>query len=321
MAEAAEKIISVPEEAPVAATLGEPIAEQAQQKTRSSPAVEAAADEAAEIIRQQQAAKDAELARLRNANAELERRAREAEARAGQSEATTKNTMVAQISSAIDARTGALSLEKAAFKAAWEAGDSEKLAEIQVRMSTISAELLNLNSAKAQAEWEAKSPPQIQRSAPINEVEAFIQQTSLPNKSATWLREHPDALSRRARLARAHEEALEDGHGFETPGYFETIERIMGIQSKKANGSSDGQDGAIEEWPVQQREQPRRDLQQTQQRRAPAAPPSSSAGSQGSKARQVTLTAEMRKAAEISGITEEEYAANYLKAKAQGLIN
>lgn len=317
MADETEKVISVPEESTAsvapATTVAKPNGADAPDGKKRSPSADAAAQEAADILKKQLEDERAETTRLRASNAESERRAREAEARAGQSDATAKNSIVGQLTAAIDARTGAREAASAALQAAWEAGDFKEAAKIQVRIADLSAELLQLNAGKAQAEEQAKAPARVERVAPVNDVEAFIERARLPARSASWIREHPTALAEQNLLAGAHDRAMKElgSAGFETPEYFATIERIMGFE-KKANGSNDGQDGAADETVTVR---PR-----TESRRAPAAPPSSSAGSQNARAREVRMTPEMRKAAEISGITEEEYAANYLKAKAQGLL-
>lgn len=309
MADAEETIVKVSDgESPaVVKTDGD------KSKTDTQPVVKTktAAEEAAETIKALDAAK-AEATKERAARAEAERRATEAENRERQSEGLAKSSTLTALTSGIEARKGARDAAQAALKAAWEAGDFDAAASAQVKIAELTTDLHQLNLAKEHAERVAKEPPQRRE---ISRTEKFIADRRLPSRSAAWVRDHPEAIDKPSKLAYAHEEAMGEvgQNGFETPAYFAAIERVMGL-SKQPNTEVDGED---EDEP-----RPARQTQQNgHQRRPPAAPPSSGAGNSNGREVSVRMTPEMRRAAEISGITEEEYAKNWLKAKSQGLIN
>jgi hypothetical protein len=301
-----ETTIVVPGSEDVAADLNAP--------SKPNGAAKNVAEDAAADLRRQIDEAKAQTAREKAAREEAERRARAAESRVGQSETEARSSTLTAVANAIEARTGALAAAQAAVAAAWSEGDFTKAAEANTRVGQLTAELLRLNEAKDYAEQQAKNPPRQQiQTGQADGVEGFIQRANLPPKSAAWLRENPKVLDKQAKLARAHEEAMEEvgQSGFESPEYFGIIEKIMGVE-KKSQPSTEVEDEEHER---------RAPVRQQEQRRPPAAPPSSgaSAGSRGKEA--VRLTPEMRRAAEISGVSEEEYAKNRLELIRQGLIS
>ena len=297
MSDTDEKTISVPEvEEPTA-----PIAPEVA-ASKSREAAKTVAEEAAAELTKQIDALKSQAAREKAAREEAERRAQAAEARAVQTEGEAKSSTMTAIANAIEARNGALESAKAQLASQWSEGDFVKAAETQTRIATLTGELQRLGEAKDYAEAQAKAPPPPPaRTAPVTDVDEFVRTARLPPKSAAWLKEHPEALQRQKRLALAHDVAVEEA-GFETPEYFRIIEKEMGLSSPSVEVEDDAP-------PVR-----------ATQRRPPAAPPSSSASATRGKV-EVRMNAEMRRAAEISGISEEEYARNYLLARKQGLIN
>ena len=276
-----------------------------------------AEEAAADLVKQLDAAK-AQTARERAAREEAERRARDAETRVGQSEGEARSSTLTAVVNAIEARQGAIETAQAALAAAWAANDFVEASKVNTRIGTLTAELLRLTEAKDFAETQAKKPPVQVRQQPAGDgVEGFIANARLPPRSASWLREHPEVLGKQKKLARAHDEAMEEvgDSGFESPKYFQIIEGIMGVE-KKSQPSTEVVDEEHERQPARREVRPGAQ----EQRRAPAAPPSSGASAGASGRQEVRMTPEMRRAAEISGISEEEYAKNYLAAKRQGLI-
>lgn len=268
--------------------------------TKETPTKSVAEEAAADLTRQLDALKS-QAARDKAAREEAERRAHAAEARVVQTEGEAKSSTLSAIANAIDARNGALATAQAQLASQWTEGDFVKAAETQTRISTLASELQRLGDAKEAAEAQAKVAPTPARPGPITDVDEFARKARLPAKSTAWLKEHPEALLKQSKLALAHDVAVEEA-GFETPEYFSLIERYMGFDKKPALEEED--------------EQPLR----AAARRPPAAPPSASSSATRGRV-DVRMSPEMRRAAEIAGISEEEYAKNYLLAKKQGLIN
>jgi hypothetical protein len=65
----------------------------------------------------------------------------------------------------------------------------------------------------------------------MDPVEMYAQR--LTPKSAQWLREHPEVVSKIGRLTRAHEDAVEDGIQPESREYFRYIEARLGYSNQE----------------------------------------------------------------------------------------
>lgn len=70
----------------------------------------------------------------------------------------------------------------------------------------------------------------------------------LAPKSAQWLREHPDAVNKIGKLARAHQDAVEDGIPAESAEYFRYIEARLGYGNQSDAGGD--YESEVEEEPA-----------------------------------------------------------------------
>lgn len=234
---------------------------------------------------------------------------------AGQSQHNEQNSYMVSINNAIEARNQVLIALEAEYRVARETGDFKKEFEISRRVGRLEAELGQLEEGKraAEAQMQSQKQQQQRQSQPqpiqyTDPVEAFLANSNIRGKSADWIRERPAAIEDPQALAAAHRLALKAGHAIESEGYFEHIGQMLGVDggARQANQAPADPDPP----PV---------------RRAPAAsaPPTHQAvQTNGQRADGgIALNRAQRRAAEIAGASDEEYAAGLVMAKRLGLMN
>ncbi len=237
-----------------------------------------------------------------------------AEARAheaAQSELAAKTevrgSQIDQLASAITAAEQAKEVLKSQYAEALAAQDFAKVADIQSTMADNAANLAIFKDGKKKL--EAAPKPTVR--APVDPVEQFASQ--LTPQSAAWVREHPeyvrDARKNQKMLA-AHALAIADGIKADTPEYFESIEQILKIAP--AHVDPDPADDPMRE--AAQEVRPRKST-------PAAAPVTRSGNGTGSRSNVIRLSAAQVEAAELSGMTVEEYAKNLAALKAEGKLN
>lgn len=217
-----------------------------------------------------------------------------------------QSTRLDVIKTGIDTATQNKSIFKTELAAAMAAADYERAAEIQEKMADNSANLLYLNQHKEQLE---RAPKPALR-APADPVEVFA--AKLSPISASWVRSHPefvrDKMKNRQMLAA---DELAQGRGFaaDSPEYFKDIERTLNISQPEIRHTN-GDATLVEDATADAAATP------VAARRGapPAAPPSRSGAGAGASSRPnvVRLTAAQREAAQISGMTDQEYAKQVL---------
>ena len=248
----------------------------------------------------------------RQARAEAERRAREAQNNASRASQEVQDSNLQLIVSAIDSVKRSSEMMKRDYAMAMSAGDFETAAEIQSNMSLNSAKLLQLENGRAALEQRLANPPKPQPEAPQDPVEAIASQLS--PRSAAWVRAHPECVKDRRlymKMIGAHNIAVADGFEADTDEYFAEIERQMGYRKPQTAVQADD-----EEEPTSMAAKP------MPKKAPPPAAPSSRAASNGTGGRNtVTLTREQREMASIMGMTPEEYAKNMVALKKEGKIN
>lgn len=145
-----------------------------------------------------------------------------------------------------------------------------------------------------------QQPQQPQRRAvPTDPLERAIMDRTEPTKA--FLRKHPDLVRGDGTLKRiaidSHERALDEGYQVDTPGYFEYIEKSINANTPAStNGNG----------------------QQRQNYSAPVARGGGN-GSMGGP-QTFTMTAKMRRLAAEQGVSEKEWAQNYVRLLAEGRI-
>jgi hypothetical protein len=175
---------------------------------------------------------------------------------------------------------------KAEYKAAMEVGDFDAAAEAQAKLSDIAVRAQRIKEGKAALERRAEDA----RSQP-DPVEQFV--SSLSPASAGWVRAHPDVISNRSELERAHYGAVYNKIPLDTPEYFSFLESELGYSARQAA-------------PVAEPRQ--------RQQAAPAAPVSrgGAADAPRTSPNTVRLSAAEREIAAACGMTDAEYARNKL---------
>jgi hypothetical protein len=250
------------------------------------------------------------------ARTETATRARDAMARANQSEAEVHDSQMALVTNALETVKQNAEMLKANLAAAFAAGDFAAVAEYQEQIADNSAKKLQLEQGKASME-AAKAQPRRQ-AAPIevptgDPVEDMAR--GLTARSADWVRRHPE-YARNPDLTRkmvnGHNFVIAEGYQPDTDAYFERMESLLGVKDRVAarlapTADDDAMEGAAKI---------------VAHRGQPAAAPMASQGSlNGSKPTRVTLSAAQREAAADSGMTEQEYAKTLLALKKEGKIN
>jgi hypothetical protein len=178
---------------------------------------------------------EVELQKQERAREVSERRRLEAEnARLGQELGASHKAISASqletVTTGLEAATAEQKAAKAAYKAAFESGDADAIADAQERMSIAAARSLRLAEAKSTVEARAKAPP-APTVRPADPVEAFA--ANRPPKTQAWIRSHGEYVTDPAKstqLQRAHFAALGEGSEEGSDGYFESVEKHLGLR-------------------------------------------------------------------------------------------
>lgn len=189
-----------------------------------------------------------------------------------------------------------------AWKEAKSLGDYSREAELQREMYGMQQTLERLEGRKAQFENFFQRPPEpVAPPQELDPVEAFAQQQTAP--TAAWIRRNREFIAEETNkhlVAAAHHRALADGYEMDTPAYFRAIEEDLGIRKPSRRVERDEDDEDDDRRPVSRRSSP-----------PPAAPVSRGGTRKGA----VTLNAAERDAAEVSGLSYEEYYRQQQKIK------
>lgn len=239
----------------------------------------------------------------RLARIEAERRADAAARMAHEARGQVDEGNLQLVTSAIDTLKRETDILKANLRAAMASGDYSAAADAQEAMADAKAKLLQLENGRAALQEQAKNPRIHPQQIPAYDpVETLASQLS--PRSAAWVRAHPE-FARNERLTQkmvaAHNLVTADGVQPDTDEYFETVERILGVQAPAASV-------AAAEAPMSAAAAP------AQRRSSPAAAPvsRSGTGTGGGSPNVVRLSADEREMAKMMGMTAEEYARNKL---------
>jgi len=183
------------------------------------------ADEGIESLKEQVArAKRESAERL----AEKDRRIAEALKVAEDAQRETTTVKKDHVGTIIENLTKDKEAAKRDLIAAMTAGDHEKAAEAQERLSMASSRIVEAERGKVALEEEAKAPQKVQ---PINDPADRLA-ASLSPRSAAWVKSHPEyardpKLNRQ--MVRAHEDAIDEGHVADSDSYFDFINGKLGL--------------------------------------------------------------------------------------------
>ena len=266
------------------------------EEAQPEPAAEISPEEGIETLKKR--FEEERLARI-----EAEKRAEAAARMAHEARGQVDEGNLQLVNSAIDTLKRETDILKANLRAAMASGDYSAAADAQEAMADAKAKLLQLENGRSALQEQAKNPRIHPQQIPAYDpVETLASQLS--PRSAAWVRAHPE-YARNERLTQkmvaAHNLVTADGVLPDTDEYFETVERILGVQASAPSA-------AAAEAPMSAAAAP------TQRRSSPAAAPvsRSGTGTGGGSPNVVRLSAQEREMAQMMGMTAEEYAKNKL---------
>lgn len=266
------------------------------EEAQPEPAAEISPEEGIETLKKR--FEEERLARI-----EAEKRAEAAARMAHEARGQVDEGNLQLVNSAIDTLKRETDILKANLRAAMASGDYSAAADAQEAMADAKAKLLQLENGRSALQEQAKNPRIHPQQIPAYDpVETLASQLS--PRSAAWVRAHPE-YARNERLTQkmvaAHNLVTADGVLPDTDEYFETVERILGVQASAPSA-------AAAEAPMSAAAAP------TQRRSSPAAAPvsRSGTGTGGGSPNVVRLSADEREMAKMMGMTAEEYAKNKL---------
>jgi hypothetical protein len=248
----------------------------------------------------------AQLDRERAARADAERRANEYAQSAHSSKNEVADTQMQLVVSAIERVKEQRALIRSAKAQAAAAGDWDAVAQLDEQMADEAAKLLQLENGKAA--MEAQPKPQAPRPI-LDPVEALASQ--LTARSAAWVRAHPEcARDQRLyqKMIAAHNLAVANDIEPDSDEYFRSVEQA--VFNRKPNTAVDNADEDDPMAAAAKAAPPRA--------AAPMAAPVSHGGTNG---RSVRLSPAEREAAEMSGMTDQEYAVAREEMRKAGRIH
>lgn len=232
------------------------------------------------------------------------RRRQDAESRAANAGKEVQDTNLTLVTTAIAQVTAASERLEADYAQALQDSDFAAAAKIQREMSKNEVNLQSLEAGKKQLEEDAKRPPPQEISGDPVDVLA----NQLSPRSASWVRSHPEyARDPRLyqRMLAAHNLAMSEDIKADSDEYFAAIEGTLKI----------GKPAAVREVP------PESALSAAAEPTRAPPPAAPVRGGGGGGAQTVRLSAAEREIAQMSGMTDQEYAANKLALTREGKIN
>jgi hypothetical protein len=256
----------------------------------------------------------AQLRQAQNAAVAAQRMAQEQSQRAQFAEQRAMGSTIGMIDSALETAQVTAANARAKFQAALDAADSAAAAQAQEELHDARSNMQRLQEQRAYADAEARrpapAPQQQQQLNSIDQMASNLVESGYP-RSADWLRAHPDWAARADLLDRiaTADKHIVNNKGFvrETDDYFYALENELGMR------------------PQQQQRSPGADYSHVQRRTPPAAAPTSNAAvslrtGQPMMRSHIPLDARQREAAELSGMTEREYAREFEEARVAGKL-
>lgn len=257
---------------------------------------EAGIEELRRKLADEQSARQAEIA----ARMAAERAAEHAQAAARAATAEVEDANLTMVKTALAAVDRDLQVHEENFRVASEVGDWAAAGKAMTAQAAAQARKLQLENGKEELEAKAKAPkPQpVTQADPVEMLASQLSPTS-----AAWVRSHPqfarDSVQYKRMIA-AHNLAEADGLKPDTDEYFASIESTLRIRKPEpAQTETD--------TPLSNAAAPRKP--------PPSAPPSRGGGNT------IRLSAEEVEAAEMAGLTPEQYAANKAFLKQQGRLH
>lgn len=245
----------------------------------------------------------------RLARQEAERRMKQAAEQANQAKSEVDDTNIRLIDNAIETVKNNQLMLKRSYAEALAKGDHDEAADIQLQMSEIALQKMQLEQGKTAYEMKMKEAKQ---APPANDDPVEMLAGQLSQRSADWVRSHPEYARNPTlyqKMIAAHNLAMADGLKADTDEYFNSIEDTLKIRPRA---------------PVQQEESALSSAATPVKQRAapPAAPVSRSpTTNSGTRPNVIRLTAAEREMADMMGMTDQEYARNKAALIKEGKLN
>jgi hypothetical protein len=222
--------VELPEPSVVETTVEVALEEEAKagEKKKAAAAPIISAEEGIESLKEQvEKAKRDSQHRL----AEKDRIIADAFKRASEAEREVSTVRKDQVGTIIDSLNKDKDTAKRDYRVAMEAGDFEKAADAQDRLSLSNSRIVEAERGRMALDEEVRKPLPVQQiNDPVDQMAA-----NLSPRSAEWVKSHPE-YARDPRMtrqmARAHEDAIDEGHAPDTDGYFSYINAKLGIDSR-----------------------------------------------------------------------------------------
>lgn len=249
----------------------------------------------------------------KNARAEAERRAYEAQKRVQQAHGDVHEANYQLVVNAIETVKERGEAFKRAYAEAMTVGDYERGAQIQEAIAVNATQLAELKrgkkAMKAEKEkLEAQPVQPMPRSADV--VEQMAQ--SVSPRSASWLRDNKSALAGEReirKMFRAHEDAIDDGIEPDSDRYFEFIETRLGLRQRHHDVADEGEDS-----PLSSASAP------TAPRRSAPPPPPAPVSRGNGRPNVYRLTKEQAEMAKMLGMSDTEYAKQRIALQKEGKL-
>jgi hypothetical protein len=246
--------------------------------------------------------------------AELRRQLAEAQQRAVRSEQVTQqalqkaqaaeayagSTQYQAITNALAQNNDRMEMLKAQLKEASNLGETDRVADLTVAIADARYNIRELERGKEYIEQQAKQPPRQEQP----KADVTVGADDVSPAAREWAKKHPEVLTDRAannRMLAGHYSAVASGLAEDTPEYFAHIDGFLEPGGGAPKGRVADAPPAREE---KREEAPERPMARY------AAPVDRDTGP---RKVQLRITQDMKDAAAISGMTIEEYAAQYVK--------
>jgi len=242
---------------------------------------------------------------------EAEKQARELQQRAYKAETEKNDAELHLLKGSIETTKRRAEFLQSQLRDAIAIGDHDLQAKLHVAIARNEQDLNTLENGFS--EYERRPKPSIDefKPRPSDPVEAFASQLS--PASADWVRAHPEYVTNPSlykKMEAAHNLVTADGIKVDSPAYFREIENILKIRPSQAIQRDDDE--------YMQEPAPKPTLRRKEA--PPAAPVSRSGSGTGSRPTVVRLSAAEREMAQLSGLTEKEYALQKEALRREGLL-